>query len=611
MSRCPKCRALSGEEDRYCRRCGTRLDLPAYSWFLRRYWPVLAGVALLFFLVFWATTPQRRVTSISPVSELDSTDFSLAVAEPQAHLPSPRPVSAEVPGTLPTVWVRIRDIAGREIAALPAPVVGQGWVALPRLEVLGGAEWEAELPDGRRVGISAGVQADGDAVGLWQLDEVGGMTPPPLAAWDSQAALSWRPLASDDVFPIANQESCAHQALFELCPDSALLATTGVLLQDGSVVGWTFDKSPQGRFLWTGASGDNLQPSLRVSDFYRLSFADGREEQLLLATENSDLTTAERLTALAGAFGRDPRLTPAERRELFAEAPALDLIHQLVDTLLANGQAAAVADSFEGRLLAQLGDPGLSGKVVTAEIEAYGTSRSLSLMEELLYWTPEETDTARLEALYRKVALQTLKELVDADAVDDLYARLTDFTQRFPNSPAIHLYRVEAALLAGDTALARELLAERSYPSDLQDRVAALTARIDEAFALAEGILIPFTPGSHVIETTARLNGVLSQRFLVDTGASLTTIPSATADRLGLSSGSARHREVTTAGGVVTAWEAALDSIVLEDEAVSDLTVLVLDIPDNPDLGLLGMNFIRHFEMDLDNQKGTLMLRPR
>jgi clan AA aspartic protease (TIGR02281 family) len=170
---------------------------------------------------------------------------------------------------------------------------------------------------------------------------------------------------------------------------------------------------------------------------------------------------------------------------------------------------------------------------------------------------------------------------------------------------------VEAALLAGDTALARELLSARSYPSDLQDRAAALAARIDEAFAQADGILIPFIPGSPVIETTARLNGVLSQRFLVDTGASLTTIPSATADRLGLSSGSARHREVTTAGGVVTAWEAALDSIVLEDEAVSDLTVLVLDIPDNPDLGLLGMNFIRHFEMDLDNQKGTLMLRPR
>ena len=97
----------------------------------------------------------------------------------------------------------------------------------------------------------------------------------------------------------------------------------------------------------------------------------------------------------------------------------------------------------------------------------------------------------------------------------------------------------------------------------------------------------------------------------MDTGASLTTIPSATADRLGLSSGSARFREVTTAGGVVTAWETQLESIVLEEAVVTNLTVLVLDIPDNPNLGLLGMNFIRYFEMDLENQKGQMMLRPR
>ena len=59
------------------------------------------------------------------------------------------------------------------------------------------------------------------------------------------------------------------------------------------------------------------------------------------------------------------------------------------------------------------------------------------------------------------------------------------------------------------------------------------------------------------------------------------------------------------------AWEARLDSILLEDATVADLTVLVLDIPNQPDLGLLGMNFIRNFEMDIDNQKGQLVLRPR
>jgi clan AA aspartic protease (TIGR02281 family) len=278
--------------------------------------------------------------------------------------------------------------------------------------------------------------------------------------------------------------------------------------------------------------------------------------------------------------------------------------------LLANEQAAAVADSFEGRVLAQLADVDLSAKVASAGATAYGGDFALALLEEALFWSPEGAFTEALEGVYHKQSLQLLRTLAETGAVEEMQQRLAQLAERFDDSAAIYLYRVEAALLAGDTVLARELLAAVSYPESLQDRAAALGARIDEATALAEGILIPFTPGSGAILTEARLNGLLSQPFLVDTGATLTTIPTATADRLGLSSGSARHRQVNTVGGVVTAWETRLESIVLEDTVVTDLTVLVVDIPDTPELGLLGMNFIRNFEVDLDNQKGELVLRP-
>ena len=234
-----------------------------------------------------------------------------------------------------------------------------------------------------------------------------------------------------------------------------------------------------------------------------------------------------------------------------------------------------------------------------------------ALMDEVLYWTPEGAATEAQTALYHKLALQALKALAKTGAGEEMQQRLVQLSERFPDSAAIYLYQVEAAFLAGDTTLARELLAAASYPESFQDRAVALGARIDEAAALGQGILIPFTPGGGAIVTEARLNGLLSQRFVVDTGATLTTIPTATADRLGLSSVSARHRRVKTAGGEVVAWETRVESIVLEDTAVTDLTVLVLDIPDSPDLGLLGMNFIRNFEVDLDNAKGQLMLRPR
>jgi hypothetical protein len=282
MERCPKCRALTGEDDHFCRRCGTHLDQEDRSAHMHLFWIALIAVAAVVAFIYWVS-PERPVTTDSLFPEREPADVEMATTRPKPAPSAPPPAPGNTALSFPSVWVRISDASGREIAALAAPVVGNGWVALPRREVLGGVQWEAELPDGQRVAISAGVQADGDTLGLWQLEATSGLTPPPLGSWDPQAPLVWRPLASDDLFPVALEASCSRQTHFDRCPGAAAAATSGLLLQDGRVVGWTFDEQPAGRFLWIGATGDSLQPSLRVNDFYRLSFADGREEQLLLA----------------------------------------------------------------------------------------------------------------------------------------------------------------------------------------------------------------------------------------------------------------------------------------------------------------------------------------
>jgi predicted aspartyl protease len=70
-------------------------------------------------------------------------------------------------------------------------------------------------------------------------------------------------------------------------------------------------------------------------------------------------------------------------------------------------------------------------------------------------------------------------------------------------------------------------------------------------------------------------------------------------------------RSVTTAAGIIEAPEVVLPSIKLDDWEVADITALVIDIPNQPDLGLLGLNFLERFRMDLNTEKGILILEPR
>jgi aspartyl protease family protein len=152
----------------------------------------------------------------------------------------------------------------------------------------------------------------------------------------------------------------------------------------------------------------------------------------------------------------------------------------------------------------------------------------------------------------------------------------------------------------------------REYPLNLQDRVQNLQAQISDLKGQEGKIVIQFRPGTRNIPVTALLNQTVEQKFIVDTGASTVTIPSSTADRLGLSIDSGNPiRKVVTASGVIDAPEVILPSITVEGWEVANITALVVDIPSQSDLGLLGLNFLERFRMDLNTDEGILLLEPR
>ena len=70
-------------------------------------------------------------------------------------------------------------------------------------------------------------------------------------------------------------------------------------------------------------------------------------------------------------------------------------------------------------------------------------------------------------------------------------------------------------------------------------------------------------------------------------------------------------RRVYTAGGVKYAPEVTLSSITVEGWEENDLKALVLDLPNQSEWGLLGMNYLRRFRMDVNTDNGVLLLEPR
>jgi clan AA aspartic protease (TIGR02281 family) len=90
----------------------------------------------------------------------------------------------------------------------------------------------------------------------------------------------------------------------------------------------------------------------------------------------------------------------------------------------------------------------------------------------------------------------------------------------------------------------------------------------------------------------------------------MVTIPSSTADSLGLKIVHGQ-RNISTAGGTVKAHEVIIGTLEIDGWVEYDVSAYVLDLPGRPGLGLLGLNYLNRFRMDLKPEEGTLMLTPR
>jgi len=124
---------------------------------------------------------------------------------------------------------------------------------------------------------------------------------------------------------------------------------------------------------------------------------------------------------------------------------------------------------------------------------------------------------------------------------------------------------------------------------------------------------IPFEKQGQVVVIEAMLNGKSRAKLVVDTGATYTMISAATAKELDIDPGrSQRTLPFQTANGVIQAPLASLESINVGGVEIRDLTAAIHDIAPNSQVaGLLGLNFLSNFRMDIDTQKSLLHLEKK
>lgn len=110
----------------------------------------------------------------------------------------------------------------------------------------------------------------------------------------------------------------------------------------------------------------------------------------------------------------------------------------------------------------------------------------------------------------------------------------------------------------------------------------------------------------------ATLNERVSANLKVDTAASITMIPRATAKELGID---LEKRLPTiplqTVGGTVRVPVVVLDSVEVGGMRVKDLTVAVHDLPHPDRPGLLGIDFLNNFRLEIDMKEGVLVLEKK
>jgi clan AA aspartic protease (TIGR02281 family) len=154
----------------------------------------------------------------------------------------------------------------------------------------------------------------------------------------------------------------------------------------------------------------------------------------------------------------------------------------------------------------------------------------------------------------------------------------------------------------------------KEIPEKFRAKVTRLKTSGQAAAAVPDDkALVKFQKQDELMVVQATINDRVPVKFVVDTGASHTTISQAVAQQLQINLATASTgMPFQTANGVIEAPLVKVASLEVGGFIVKDLTVVVHDIFPDPDIaGLLGLNFLSQFHLGIDSKNGIVYLEKK
>jgi predicted aspartyl protease len=320
-----------------------------------------------------------------------------------------------------------------------------------------------------------------------------------------------------------------------------------------------------------------------------------------------------KLAAFAAGFREEPLLSPEDLPLHLKPAMVAARMSSLATAMIERGMAAEVARILDPDILSAASDIPLIKAAARAAGEARGFDAAHRLLADLRRQPAIQSAPAakELEAVEVELAKAALHKILNERGYNGLEI-FEGVSSLAPDDIELHLLGVEVAVLEKKWGRAADLLGAKQYPTAFSDKVRTLERLVEEGRRDEESVTIRFNPGDKLIPVYAIINKKLRQKFFIDTGATSSMIPTSAVAALGI-----RIDNSTpvvgfqgVAGGDL-AYQVRLESIEVEGQKVFDIRAIVYDLGMDEEAGLLGNDFLQHFQVDLDSIKGVLKLRKK